>query len=90
MAGSAVPVLPDAIAAELRRLSHDLSNSLEVIVQTSYLLSLAELKEPAAEWLRMLDTGVSKALELNQSIRNYVREHSPKPAGGTETTTTGA
>ena len=77
-APSSANVLPESAAAELRRLSHDLSNSLEVIVQTSYLLSLAELKEPAAEWLRMLETGLSKALEQNQSIRAYVREHSPK------------
>ena len=65
-------------ATELRRLSHDLSNSLEVMLQTSYLLSLAELKEPAAEWLRLLETGLSKAVEQNQSIRTYVREHSPR------------
>ena len=46
--------------------------------QTSYLLGLAELKEPASEWLKMLDGGVTKALELNARLRMYVREHSPR------------
>jgi hypothetical protein len=47
-------------------------------VQTSYLLSMAELKEPAAEWLRMLDSGVKKALELNVQLRDYVKRHTQK------------
>jgi hypothetical protein len=59
----------------MRRIAHDLSNALEIIVQTSYLLSTAELKEPASEWLRMLDGGVEKAMNLNQTLRNYIREH---------------
>ena len=62
----------------MRRIAHDLSNSLEIIVQTSYLLSMAELKEPASEWLRMLDGGVNKALELNAQLREYLRQHSPR------------
>ncbi len=69
-------VIPDAAATELRRLAHDLSNALEIIVQTSYLLSLAELKEPASEWLTMLDSGVTKALDINGTLRSYIRQHS--------------
>ena len=72
------PQLPEALAAEIRRLAHDLSNALEIIVQTSYLLSLAELKPPADEWLRMLDGGVSKALDLNGQLRDYIRQHTPR------------
>ena len=71
-------VIPEQLVHHLRMLSHDLSNALEIIVQTSYLLSMAELKEPAAEWLRMLDGGVTKALDLNAAMRAYLREHSPK------------
>ena len=70
--------LPSEVALEMRRIAHDLSNSLEIIVQTSYLLSMAELKEPASEWLRMLDGGVNKALELNAQLREYLRQHSPR------------
>jgi len=59
-------------------MAHDLSNALEVIVQTSYLLSMAELKEPASDWLRMLESGVNKALELNLELRGYIKKHTPK------------
>ena len=71
-------VIPEEPALAVRKLAHDLSNALEIIVQTSYLLSMAELKEPASEWLRMLEGGVSKALQINENLRTYVRDHSPK------------
>ena len=41
-------------ALEIRKLAHDLSNALEIIVQTSFLLGTAGLKEPALEWHRWL------------------------------------
>lgn len=69
--------IPEDLAVEMRRLAHDLSNALEIIVQTSYLLSTVELKEPATDWLRMLDSGVQKALSLNLELRNYIKEHTP-------------
>ena len=74
-AGAAIP---EDLSLEIRRIAHELSNSLEVVVQTSYLLSMAELKEPAVEWLRMLDSGVNKALELNEQLREYIKTHTPK------------
>jgi hypothetical protein len=70
--------IPEELALEIRRMAHDLSNALEIIVQTSYLLSMAELKEPATDWLRMLDSGVSKALELNLQLRTYIKAHTPR------------
>jgi hypothetical protein len=70
--------IPEEVAIEIRRLAHDLSNSLEIIVQTSYLLSMSELKEPASSWLRMLDSGVQKALGLNQELREYVKKNTPQ------------
>jgi hypothetical protein len=70
--------IPEDLAIEVRRLAHDLSNALEIIVQTSYLLSMAELKEPASDWLRMLDSGVTKALELNLQLRDYIKNHTPR------------
>jgi hypothetical protein len=75
---SAAQQIPEDLALEIRRLAHDLSNALEIIVQTSYLLNMAELKEPANEWLRMLDSGVSKALELNLQLREYIKLHTPR------------
>jgi hypothetical protein len=68
--------IPEDISVEMRKIAHDLSNALEVIVQTSYLLGTADLKEPASEWLRMLDGGVEKAMKLNQSLRSYIKDHS--------------
>jgi hypothetical protein len=69
--------IPEDLAVEIRKLAHDLSNALEIIVQTSYLLSTADLKEPASDWLRMLDGGVQKALDLNLALRTYIKTHSP-------------
>ncbi len=68
--------LPEGIAKDIRKLSHDLSNALEIVVQTSYLLGTVELKDPATEWLRMLEDGVSRALELNNALRTTIRQHS--------------
>ena len=71
-------LIPEELAVEVRKLSHDLSNALEIIVQTSYLLSTTEMKSPASDWLRMLDGGVQKALDLNGALRSYVRDHSAR------------
>jgi hypothetical protein len=70
--------IPEELALEVRKMAHELSNALEIIVQTSYLLSMAELKEPASDWLRMLDSGVHKALDINLQLREYIKLHTPK------------
>jgi hypothetical protein len=70
--------IPEDHAVEIRKLAHDLSNALEIIVQTSYLLGTVGLKEPAIEWHRMLDSGVQKALDINLNLRNYIKTNSPK------------
>jgi hypothetical protein len=70
--------IPEDLALEIRKLAHELSNALEIIVQTSYLLGTVEMKDPGAEWLRMLDNGVHKALDINIALREYIKSHSPK------------
>lgn len=75
---SAAEEIPENLAIEIRKLAHELSNALEVIVQTTYLLGTVDLKEPGSEWLRMLDSGVRRALDLNLSLRTYIKQHSPK------------
>ena len=70
--------IPEELALDIRRMAHDLSNALEVIVQTSFLLSTAELKEPASDWLHMLEGGVQKALDINLALRHYIKEHTPQ------------
>jgi hypothetical protein len=71
-------MIPEELALEIRKLAHDLSNALEIIVQTGYLLGTADLKSPANEWLRMLDSGTNKALEINLALRDYIKAHSPR------------
>jgi hypothetical protein len=63
-------------AQEIRRLAHDLSNALEVIIQTSFLLGMTEMDETARQWHGMLDKGVKQATELNQQLREYVKQNS--------------
>jgi len=70
--------IPEELALEIRKLAHDLSNALEIIVQTSYLLGTVELKDPGNEWLRMLDNGVRKALDINLALRGYIKSHTPR------------
>jgi hypothetical protein len=77
-AAPAAAEIPEDLALEIRKLAHDLSNALEVIVQTSYLLGTLELKEPGSDWLRMLDNGVRKALDINLALRTYIKAHTPK------------
>jgi hypothetical protein len=67
--------IPEDLSVEMRRIAHDLSNALEIIIQTSYLLSTTEMKEPASDWLRMLDDGVQKAMSLNLALRTYIKQH---------------
>ncbi len=67
--------IPADAALELRKLAHDLSNALEIVVQTSFLLSTVEMKDPALEWMRMLDGGVQKALDINLELREYIKSH---------------
>lgn len=76
-AQSNLETIPEDLSVEMRRIAHDLSNALEIIIQTSYLLSTTEMKEPASDWLRMLDDGVQKAMSLNLELRTYIKEHTP-------------
>jgi hypothetical protein len=75
---STAPEIPEEFALEIRKLAHELSNALEIIVQTSYLLGTVEIKEPGSDWLRMLDNGVRKALDINLALRTYIKAHAPK------------
>jgi hypothetical protein len=68
--------IPEEQANEIRRLSHDLSNALEVVLQTSFLLGTVPLDEDAKKWRQMLDNGVQQAAEINKKLREYVRGNS--------------
>jgi len=70
--------IPEEVALGIRKLAHDLSNALEILVQTSYLLGTVELKEPASDWLHMLDGGVEKALNINLALREFIKAHTAR------------
>jgi hypothetical protein len=72
-----IEMIPEDLSVEMRKIAHDLSNALEIIIQTSYLLSTTEMKEPASDWLHMLDEGVQKAMNLNLALRTYIKDHTP-------------
>lgn len=74
------PLIPAMQAMQLRRLSHDLSNALEVILQTSYLLGTVELSGDASQWRQMLDQGVQQATSINRELRDYLRTYSENAA----------
>jgi hypothetical protein len=73
---SIVQAIPQQQAAEIRRMSHDLSNALEIIVQANYLLSTISLDETAKQWAQLLDQGVRQAADTNRDLREYLRANS--------------
>ena len=68
--------IPSNVALEVRRLSHDLSNALEIIVQCSYLLSTSEIPEESRGWVTLLEQGVQKSTSINQELRTFIQSHS--------------
>ncbi|HYL13061.1 MAG TPA: hypothetical protein VEV41_08495 [Terriglobales bacterium] len=68
---------PDFIP-QLRRLAHDLSNSIETVMQASYLLAQAKLDPNEKKWLNMIETAAEDAARINRSIREILRSHHEK------------
>ena len=60
-----------------RELSHELSNALEIIVQTSFLLGTLDLGENGRAWHKMLDDGVQGATAINKQLRDRLRSDPP-------------
>lgn len=56
----------------LRALTHDLSNSLEVIVQAAYLLEQSDLEGNSRRWIQMIDHATQEAAGVNQKIRDLL------------------
>ncbi|ACO32679.1 MULTISPECIES: hypothetical protein [Acidobacterium] len=72
---TSLSAIPSEHAQQIRHLAHDLSNALEVILQTSYLLGTQPLDENGRQWHEMLDKGVQQAAGINQQLREYLRRH---------------
>ena len=65
--------LPPEVVSHLRRLAHDLSNSLETIMQASYLLSQMELEPTGKKWVELIDEAAQDAAHLNRELREVLR-----------------
>jgi hypothetical protein len=68
--------IPSDISTELRRLAHDLSNSLETIMQASYLLSQSKLDETSQRWAGLIDNATRDAARINREVREILRSRS--------------
>jgi hypothetical protein len=68
--------IPLNLSKELRSLAHDLSNSIECIMQACYLLNNSKLDETAKKWAEMIDQGARDAAQINRQIRDILRTKS--------------
>jgi signal transduction histidine kinase len=59
--------------AKLRALAHDLSNSIETIMQASYLLNQAALDDTSKKWVSLIDNATRDAARINREIREMLR-----------------
>ncbi len=62
--------------AKLRSLAHELSNSVETLLQASYLLNQNELNGDAKKWVKLIDTAAQDAARINRQIRDLLRAES--------------
>ena len=71
-------ILPSRVdvAANLRALAHDLSNSLETVLQAAYLLQAAKLDGQNQKWAQMIDAAARDAARINREIRKILNTES--------------
>jgi signal transduction histidine kinase len=65
--------IPAEINTKLRSLAHDLSNSVETIMQASYLLAQTNLDENAKKWAELIDKASRDCANINREIRDILR-----------------
>lgn len=70
------PKIPAELAKPLRKLAHDLSNSIETILQASYLLSQSKLDETNRKWMGLIESATTDAARINREIREILRTQS--------------
>jgi hypothetical protein len=71
--------LAGEVVTQLRRLAHDLSNSIETIMQASYLLSQTKLDANGKKWAGMIESAVQDAAQINQGLREILRSQGRAP-----------
>jgi signal transduction histidine kinase len=70
------PKIPLPISKELRILAHDLSNSIETIMQATYLLNQVKIDDANRKWLGLIDQATRDAAKINRQIRELLRSQS--------------
>jgi signal transduction histidine kinase len=65
--------IPQEINTRLRSLAHDLSNSVETIMQASYLLAQSNLDENAKKWAELIDKASRDCAKINRDIRDILK-----------------
>ena len=68
--------IPVDVANQLRELVHDLSNSIETIMQASYLLTQTEMNQESKRWVELIDNASREAARINREIREVLRAQS--------------
>jgi signal transduction histidine kinase len=68
--------LPATVQTRLRALAHDLSNSLETIMQASYLLGQSNLADEQKKWVELIENATQDAAQLNRELREILRSQS--------------
>jgi hypothetical protein len=64
------------VVMRLRTLAHDLSNSIETVMQASYLLAQAKLDDNNKKWVELIDNATRDAARINREIREILRSQS--------------
>jgi hypothetical protein len=70
------PKMSAEVNSKLRTLAHDLSNSIETVMQASYLLAQAKLDDTNKKWLELIDNAARDAARINREIREVLRSQS--------------
>jgi signal transduction histidine kinase len=70
------PKLAADVTRQLRTLAHDLSNSLETILQASYLMEQLKLEGNAKKWAQLIDGAAKDAARVNREIRAILKSQS--------------
>jgi hypothetical protein len=65
--------IPVEVSNQLRALTHDLSNSIETILQASYLLGQCKLDANAKKWADMIDKASRDCVQINRELRELLR-----------------
>src|ERR1700749_4150541 len=68
--------IPAEVARELRTLAHDLSNSLETIIQATYLMTQSGPSENQRRWVELIDQASQDAVRINNKLREIMRTKS--------------